>query len=82
MGGETTRVLWITRRYTTVRHVRGLLEGLEHVDALPYAEVRIMPVDEDHAVTLPGGMRLTLPDGTVLTVARVREKYRWIGRVI
>lgn len=68
VSDEPTTVIWITRRHTTVRHIRGLAEALDQADALAYAEVRIMPVDDEHGAELPGGMPLTMPDGTTLTV--------------
>jgi hypothetical protein len=56
----TTRAVWITRQSTTVRHIRGLLEGLTAADALDYAEVKILTVEDERGVALPGGQVLTL----------------------
>jgi hypothetical protein len=49
----TTQTLWITRQVTTVRHIRGLLEGLQAAGALDYAEVKIMAVDDERGVLVP-----------------------------
>lgn len=49
-----TEVTWVTRERTTVRHVRGLLEGLEKLGALDYAEVRILTVSDEQAVDVWG----------------------------
>lgn len=56
----TTSAVWITRQTTTLRHLRGLLERLEQLEAVDYAQVKIMTVDEERAVELPWGVILTL----------------------
>lgn len=57
---DVTQAVWVTRQATTVRHLRGVLDQLEAAHALDYANVRIMTVEEDRAVTLPGGRLFTL----------------------
>jgi hypothetical protein len=52
---DVTQALWVTRATTTVRHIRGLLEGLEGANALDYAQVTIMAVGDEGAIVLPGG---------------------------
>jgi hypothetical protein len=49
----TTQTLWITRQVTTVRHIRGLLAGLEAADALDFAEVKIIAVDDERGAMVP-----------------------------
>lgn len=56
----TTRVTWITRQSTTVRHIRGLLKRLEEADALDYADVKILTIEDERGVSLPDGQVLTL----------------------
>jgi hypothetical protein len=59
-----TRVIWITRQRVTVRHVRGLLDGLDQLEALAMAEVDIRTVSEADAYVLePGPWRF--PGGGV-----------------
>ncbi|WP_305779292.1 hypothetical protein [Nocardia nova] len=65
----STNAIWITREVTTVRHLRGLLEGLETRGVvLDYATVRVMCLrpDGNSGIELPGE---AFPDGqsTVLT---------------
>ena len=67
---EVTETVWITRPRIAVRHIRGLLQALEGVNALDYAEVKIMVVDKTHVVEFRG-RRLThnnLPAEGVLFV--------------
>ena len=40
----TTETVWITRERITLRHLRGLIEGLEASEALDYTTIRIMVV--------------------------------------
>ncbi|WP_280434313.1 hypothetical protein [Nocardia carnea] len=59
----STNATWIIREITTVKHLRGLLEGLEsHGVRLDYESVRIMSLrpDSDSGIELPGEM---FPDG-------------------
>jgi hypothetical protein len=55
-----TRTTWITRQTTTVRHIRGLLKRLEEANALDYAEVKILTIEDERGVLLPDGQVLTL----------------------
>ena len=70
-----TQAVWFTRQRTTLRHLRGLLEGLERQGALDYAEVRIMTVGGDEGdkqgvffpkeliTSIVGSPREVLPSG-------------------
>jgi hypothetical protein len=53
-----TSAVWITRENTTVRHIRGLLEGLEAHEAVDFAQIRIMvvPSDMSGGVQIPGSL--------------------------
>lgn len=51
-----TTTVWITRERVTVKHIRGLLQGLEEDQALDYSEVRILVVPDEAAVTTPWGV--------------------------
>ncbi|MEV4209641.1 type II toxin-antitoxin system death-on-curing family toxin [Nocardia salmonicida] len=54
-----TAATWITREKVTMKHLRGLLQGLtSHGEVLDYTQVRIMAVPNDLSagVTLPGEM--------------------------
>jgi hypothetical protein len=66
-----TVTVWITRERVTVKHIRGLLEGLEGEQALDYSEVRILVVSDDAAVTTPWGVFTvdTLPPQGLLFVS-------------
>jgi hypothetical protein len=70
VSADATRTVWVTRQRTTVRHIRGLLEGLETANALDFAEVKIMTLEDGAVVTLPGGHVLTQdnlpPEGLLL----------------
>lgn len=64
-GMTTTQTIWITRQVTTVRHIRGLLEGLEAAGALDFAEVKIMAVDDERGVVVPREAVASIADGDV-----------------
>jgi hypothetical protein len=59
-GSGPTRAIWITRRLTTVRHIRGLAQGLEEAGALDYAQVEIVSIDDSRGAELPDGRVITI----------------------
>ena len=62
---------WITRRRTSVRHIRGLLRAFDNAGLDSHAEVRIYEVDSRRAVSLPNGAIVTqsnLPPEGILFV--------------
>jgi hypothetical protein len=67
----TTQALWITRQITTVRHIRGLLAGLESAGALDYAELKIMVVDDERGVLVPREAVSSIGDQSVELVGDV-----------
>jgi hypothetical protein len=45
-----TEAIWVTRKITTKRHLRGLLEGLNRADTLDLTQVTIMVLDDTHVI--------------------------------
>ncbi|WP_426319943.1 hypothetical protein [Microbacterium sp. E-13] len=52
---DTTGYLWIIPESTSVATIRGLLQALESLGALPEADIQILTVSADHGVELPPG---------------------------
>jgi hypothetical protein len=61
---DTTRFTWIVHEKTSVEVLRGAVVALDQLEALPGADVRILPVSAERGITVPPGLKL--PDGTVL----------------
>ena len=59
MSDRPTYAVWITRGTTTVKHIRGLLEGLEKAESLEYAQLRILTVDDEQGVRFGDGILIT-----------------------
>ena len=65
MSEPTTQFTWVTRDNIVTRHVRGLLQGLEEMNALDYSQIRIIAITEDSAAYMPPAP-YTMPDGKVV----------------
>jgi hypothetical protein len=57
---DTTQAIWITYQETTVRQLRALVKSLDEANALDYAQVKIMAVDDESALVLPNGQVLAV----------------------
>ena len=61
----TTQTVWFTRELVTVRHLRGLIEGLDQVGALDHAEVKIVAIPPDGIARLPKELVTSIGDHEV-----------------